>query len=320
MNSRRTLGLDILLTHGATMQETLFQDQKPRLLPTRTLWRLRRHNIYIGTSGYSYDDWEGEFYPWRTPKQQMLEFYQHFFPTVELNYTYYHLPQPSALYKMRNKAPNMRFAVKAYRSLTNERTRVYQEWQQFGDAMRILDDAGQLATIVFQFPLQFEKSDEHFNYLLELLDFFADFPITFEFRNASWITNAILKYFQHRNITIASIDAPATRNAVSKAILPSDTFSVYRLLGRDASTLRFDENSNPYSYRYSNDEIQQIAQNVIRLWLRSGSVYVYANNNAGAASVETGIRLSEALLSLIEVDAVRPTARVQARTPQFARA
>ena len=77
-------------------------------------------NIMIGTSGFSYEDWRGFFYPPDLPKKEMLPYYAEHFPTVEVNATYYSMPSPATLAQMARKVPTgFQFVVKAHKEMTH---------------------------------------------------------------------------------------------------------------------------------------------------------------------------------------------------------
>lgn len=78
--------------------------------------------FFIGTSGYSYKDWEGEFYPGNISASQYLGFYSRHFNTIEVNSTYYSLPNPYLFFNLLKKAPDkFLFSCKAHSSMTHER-------------------------------------------------------------------------------------------------------------------------------------------------------------------------------------------------------
>ncbi len=62
-----------------------------------------KSEIIVGTSGYSFDDWEGEFYPPGLPKGKRLDYYKDHFNAVEINSTYYRIPHPAVFYNMAKK-------------------------------------------------------------------------------------------------------------------------------------------------------------------------------------------------------------------------
>jgi len=285
-------------------QESLFMEKETRLLPPRSLWKLRQKGVFLGTSGYSYEDWIGPFYPWGTKKPQMLEYYQHFFPATELNYTYYSMPRPSTLFQIRNRAPHMQFSVKAHRSMTHERKTLRQNWQDFADAMMVLADADQLGCLLFQFPYSFKCTNDNFDYLDEIAEYFHTFPIVLELRHASWHHETIYDYARKRGITLCSVDAPRLPGLTSNVVHPGKDLAYYRLHGRNAPNWFDGDNTTRYDYRYSNEEIQEIVRNIIALIEASSNVFLFANNHPRAQAVETVCKIASVLEANPAVEAL----------------
>src|SRR6516162_6345629 len=77
-------------------------------------------NLYVGTSGYSYKEWKGTFYPQKLPARQMLHFYSAHFRTVEINYTFRRLPTASVLETWTGAVPaDFQFVLKAPEQITH---------------------------------------------------------------------------------------------------------------------------------------------------------------------------------------------------------
>jgi uncharacterized protein YecE (DUF72 family) len=87
--------------------------------------------LYVGTSGYSYKEWKGSFYPEKISANEMLSYYASRLPAVELNNSYYRLPERSTFETWRRQTPeNFRFSVKAPRSITLYR-KISRVWKVF---------------------------------------------------------------------------------------------------------------------------------------------------------------------------------------------
>ena len=77
-------------------------------------------NLYVGTSGYSYKEWKGSFYPEKIPAKEMLRYYSERLSTVEINATFYRMPQPSMLENWKEQVPGtFRFSLKAPQRITH---------------------------------------------------------------------------------------------------------------------------------------------------------------------------------------------------------
>src|SRR5215212_9921774 len=101
--------------------------------------------IRLGTSGYSYEDWIGEFYPDGIAKTEMLPFYAQHLHATEINYTYYRMPSARTLAAMAKKVPDdFVFTVKATKEMTHDREGDGTVFQQFNTALQPLVDARNL--------------------------------------------------------------------------------------------------------------------------------------------------------------------------------
>jgi len=142
--------------------------------------------VYIGTSGYSYNDWVGPFYPAGTAKNRFLDHYAQHFGCVEVNYTYYRMPSAGTLAAMSRKTdPEFRFVVKATGELTHERTGREEAWGEFAQGVQPLVDEGKLGCILAQFPYAFKPTDENRDYLAHFRQCLSDLPLVVELRNVA---------------------------------------------------------------------------------------------------------------------------------------
>jgi uncharacterized protein YecE (DUF72 family) len=143
----------------------------------------------VGTSGYSYKEWKGSFYPEKLPDKEMLSFYAKQFSTVEINYTFYHMPTETALLNWTKSVPaGFRFALKANQKITHiQRLRNCESTlKRFLEVASVLNEGDHLGPILVQLAPNF-KFDRP---LLE--DFLAlrppAFLFAFEVRHPSWYT------------------------------------------------------------------------------------------------------------------------------------
>jgi uncharacterized protein YecE (DUF72 family) len=146
--------------------------------------------IIAGTSGYSYPEWKGSFYPEKLPQSKFLEFYSGRFSTVEINNTFYRFPRASLLEGWRDSTPDgFRFAVKANQRITHKgRLREVEELtRDFVEQCRLLED--KLGPILFQLPPNFKRDDERLADFLHVLD--PRLRFAFEFRHESWFDEAV---------------------------------------------------------------------------------------------------------------------------------
>jgi uncharacterized protein YecE (DUF72 family) len=164
-----------------------------------------------GTSGYSYPQWKGVFYPEKLPAGEMLRFYAGQFATVEINNTFYRMPAEAMLAGWAAQVPDgFAFTLKAPRRITHDRRLRETE----PDVKAFLQRAAVLGTklgpLLFQLPPFFRKDLARLEAFLGLLP--REQPVAFEFRNASWQDDAVYAALRAHGamLCIADTDAGET--------------------------------------------------------------------------------------------------------------
>jgi uncharacterized protein YecE (DUF72 family) len=167
--------------------------------------------VLAGTSGFSYKEWKGHFYPQKLPAKGMLGFYATRLPIVEINNTFYRLPKAPVLAEWCAQVPpGFRFAIKAPRRITHlKRLRDCEEELSYFFAT--LETLGErLASILFQLPPFFRRDDD------VLARFLAALPkgtkAAFEFRHDSWFDDAVFALLATRRVALViteTDEAPA---------------------------------------------------------------------------------------------------------------
>ena len=162
-------------------------------------------NFYVGTSGYSYKEWKGKFYPSDLPATRMLHYYSEHFRAVEINSTFRSLPKPEVLQAWAAEvSPGFKFAIKAQQQITHiRRLNDVQE-----PVARLLEVAGELgdrlAPLLFQLPPNFKKNLSRLNDFLALLP--STCRATFEFRHPSWFEDDVFDALRARGAALCISD------------------------------------------------------------------------------------------------------------------
>ena len=131
--------------------------------------------LRIGTSGYSFADWVGPFYPPGTPKSGMLAVYVRQFPVVEVNSTYYRIPPARTFAQMEAKTPpDFEFIVKTFQDMTHKGSRDPEIYYEFHAALEPLRQAGKLKGLLAQFPWAFRHTKENLEHLTFLRRVLSD--------------------------------------------------------------------------------------------------------------------------------------------------
>lgn len=235
-----------------------------------------RDKFVVGTSGWSFDDWVGPFYPPGTDKRRMLEHYVRRFETVEVNYTYYRLPTARTMESLAARSPeHFDFWVKANQETTHKGNR--EVAAPFMDALAPLRDAGKLAGVLLQFPQSFHRTAANRKYLAAALGDLADLPLAVEFRHASWRHPSVLESLQARDATLVVPDAPDIRSLFHHPPAASSRTGYLRLHSRNADKW-YGGGAERYDYDYSRDELTELLDRWQPLADQVDRVYTFFNN------------------------------------------
>jgi len=162
-------------------------------------------DLYIGTSGYSYKEWKGTFYPKDLPVQRMLRFYSERFRTVEINSTFYGLPKASVLEGWADVVPvDFQFVLKASKQITH-----LQRLKDAGALVsHLLAAAGALTEhrgpLLFQLPPTLKKDVPRLRAFLALLP--LQHRAAFEFRHPSWFDDEVFGLLRDHRTALCVAD------------------------------------------------------------------------------------------------------------------
>ncbi len=163
-------------------------------------------NSYVGTSGYSYKEWKGSFYPKDIVAADMLTYYAERFKTVEINNTFYRMPTERVLVQWAEQVPgSFTFALKASRRITHLKRlqNVEDEVTYLLQTVSALGD--KLGPMLFQLPPNSKKDMDRLEAFLELLP--KRLRAAMEFRNRSWYDEEVFQALRARNVALVTADA-----------------------------------------------------------------------------------------------------------------
>ena len=233
----------------------------------------------IGTSGYSFEDWVGNFYPAGTQRREMLAHYVRTFGTVELNFTYYRMPVARTLESIAGRSPaGFSFWVKANQETTHRQNRAVAS--EFIDGLAPVIGAGKLAGVLLQFPQSFHRTVANRQYLAAAIDDLSAVPLAAEFRHRSWDCPETLAGLRDCGVTLAVPDAPELRDLYRPAAALTTRTGYLRLHSRDAGKW-YAGAAARYDYNYSREELTEIAHNWAELAAQADRVYAFFNNCHG---------------------------------------
>jgi uncharacterized protein YecE (DUF72 family) len=182
--------------------------------------------ILAGTSGFSYAEWRGRFYPEGLPNDQMLRFYSERLPSVEINNTFYRMPKPEMLTAWADGAPaSFTFALKATRRITHQQklADVESDVQHFFDVAAALGD--KLGPVLFQLPPFLKKDLGVLRAFLPLVP--AGRRAALEFRHPSWFSEDVYAALAEKNVALVGGDLEETEK--SPPLVATADFGYLRL-------------------------------------------------------------------------------------------
>lgn len=232
--------------------------------------------IWIGTSGWHYKHWLGNFYPPRLPASRMLEHYFQLFNTVELNNTFYKLPAQSSLITWRDSTPpDFHFAVKGSRFLTHMKKLrdAADGLKRFLDAVEVLDP--KLGPILFQLPPHWEVNTARLAEFLALLPPYHCYA--FEFRNPTWDTPQVYALLHEYNAGYCIFDLAGYLSPLQITA----GFAYIRLHGPGGK----------YQGSYSDETLLTWAARIKEWSARLSAIYVYFDNDDSGYAPRDALRL-----------------------------
>jgi uncharacterized protein YecE (DUF72 family) len=161
--------------------------------------------LFTGTSGYSYKEWQGSFYPEKIAASEMLHYYAERLPAVEINNTFYRFPKTDLLESWAEQVPDsFRFSLKASRKITHSKPLVESE-EATEYLFRTVSTLGErLGVILFQLPPYFRKNLDKLKDFLELIP--EDKPAAFEFRHQSWFEDDVSEALRKKGCALCVAD------------------------------------------------------------------------------------------------------------------
>jgi uncharacterized protein YecE (DUF72 family) len=246
--------------------------------------------VFLGTSGWSYKEWEGSFY--EKGEKTKLRAYTRVFKTAEIDSTFYRVPSKGTVMGWLRYSPSdFLFTAKIPRVVTHDKklglkSDVKADLEGFLDVMRPLQLGGKLGCFLIQLPPTYDFSLESLEAFFELLD--PVFRYAVEFRNLTWLRKETWTLLKQYQVAYVNVDEP---------LLPPDLhltsdFSYFRWHGR-GKTPWFD-------YRYSKQELDEWVPRVEEAVGKVKKVYGYFNNHFHGYAPENCLYLLERLGLLTE--------------------
>jgi uncharacterized protein YecE (DUF72 family) len=244
-------------------------------------------DLLIGTSGWSYNEWSGVFYP--SSSANKLSYYSKVFETVEIDSTFYAYPTKGLVLGWARYTPdNFVFSAKLPQLLTHEKKLdlnkgVEADLIRFLSLLKPLIATGKLGPVLVQLPPSYSYQSDYDKLKAFLTRAPEDVNFAVEFRHPSWLREDVWSFLKGRNVANVIVDEP---------LLPPDTvvtadFAFIRWHGRGTRPW--------YNYRYSDKELDGWVPKVKEVTTRVKKTFGYFNNHFRGFAVENSLKMMEKL-------------------------
>ena len=252
------------------------------------------HKVLIGTSGWSYDEWVGPFYPRSLTKKDFLLYYSMIFYTNEINTTFYNIPSKRVVENWVKRTPkDFLFSVKIPKEITHTNkldiNKCSDHLNYYLESMEPLIESKKLLAFLIQLPPSFEK-EKHFS---NLKDFIDNWPrdriregyfLVIEFRHKSWMDDKVFNYLEDNSLTYCAVIEPKLppRMDVTNA-----NFAYIRFHGY-GKKIWFD-------YYFKEAEIKKWADSISEVIHKSERVGIYFNNHFSGYAAKNSLMMMRQL-------------------------
>ena len=254
------------------------------------------YEIKVGTSGFSYDDWRGVFYPQEISRADMLAYYCRHFQTVEINATYYAIPDHKTFERMVLKTPpDFEFIVKTDRETTHDRNDKGNALQKLLQALTPMIESGKLKGLLAQFPYSCKNNEVNRAHLARTKNIAGDIPLFVEFRNYTWNSEPIVDFLKANAIGYVNTDEPALKGLLPPQAHVTSDAGYIRFHGRNKKDWWDGKGSARYNYEYSPEELREWLTRISRILHKTYKSYIFFNNHPQGKAVKNARQMMEIL-------------------------
>jgi len=257
--------------------------------------------ILVGTSGFSFEDWNGVFYPPYLKSGDRFAWYIRHFPSLEVNATYYRIPSSRTFEKWARVSPDgYPFIVKLHGNVTHKRREPRDSILELLHAVDPLHRTGRLAGILAQFPWGFQEGEEERRYLSSIRSWLPDDqPLFAEFRNERWNKPDTYRFLEDERIGFCCVDEPKLEGLMPPVTKQTNGTGYVRLHGRNAETWwgggEEEGKGDRYDHLYTEEELSEWVDRVRELERMTDRTYLFFNNCHAGQAVRGAKRMQELL-------------------------
>ena len=260
--------------------------------------------IYVGTSGWSYDDWENVVYPSGAGGRfDRLRYLAELCDSIEINTSFYHIPSRRTVNSWLSRIsdlPHFLFSAKLYKGLTHEREEetADKSLDQYVNSIEPIHSTGRLAAVLMQFPWSFKFTEDNMIWLERLVKKLAPITLAAEVRHTSWLNDEYLDFLKTHKIAFCNIDQPNIKTNITPTEIVTSPVSYLRFHGRNAAkwfTKGREDSDERYDYLYHPDELEVWIERIRRMAAGSQKVFAYMNNHVGGKGLANALELKSML-------------------------
>ena len=269
--------------------------------------------VFIGTAGWSYKDWEGIVYPPQLKKaEHPVGYLARYFDVIEINTSFYgHIkPEWGKLWSRMARAANPAFVftAKLNKAFTHSPIAVLEstsaetiqateeDERRAKEGLDSLADENTLGALLAQFPISFKNTNPNRDYLDSVIEKFKHYPLVVEVRHNSWTNEGTLRYFAQKNVAFCNIDQPNLGSAVRPSEHVTAAVGYVRLHGRNYEQwFDSDSRNDRYNYLYTEPELEKWKNRIQTIAQKAGKTFVITNNHFEGKAAVNALQLKHML-------------------------
>jgi len=264
--------------------------------------------IKIGTSGFSFNDWKGAFYPEKLPKSSWFSYYIQYFPVSEINSTYYSIPSRRVFENLNINSPDdFEFIVKLNKESTHVRKRSAEAITALNDVVTPIVESRKLKGFLAQFPYAYKNTGDNRRHLVQVKENCKEVPLFVEFRNYSWNQPAVFDFLKEQGILYCCVDEPRLRGLIPPQEITTGGIGYVRFHGRNSETWWDSSKGDRYDYLYKTEELSDWLQRIREISRKTSKTYLFFNNCHAGHAVKNAKMMAELLKNQFNIDAILQT-------------
>ncbi|HZU32137.1 MAG TPA: DUF72 domain-containing protein [Candidatus Angelobacter sp.] len=270
-------------------------------------------NVYIGTAGFLYKDWEGIVYPKDLKKRKIhpLEYLAQFIDFCEINTSFYGHIRPTVgrswCQKVAAVNPSFQFTAKLFQGFTHlpkgtkapspfNLTVSAEDEKLAREGLDSVADEGRLGAVLVQFPISFKNEDDTRDYLFNLINKFSQYPLVLEIRHESWNDADILGRLAEAGVAFANIDQPRLGKSLRGTQHVTAQVGYVRLHGRNYKEwFQADNRNDRYNYLYKPKELEGWKEKINDISQKAEKTFVVTNNHYKGQAAVNALELKNML-------------------------